>query len=269
MAASQCCGDPGRRIMSAFVSLRAYVEWLDGEPLPTPEQCERFADYVSHVWSWYKGSPYPPGYPVSFFLNRYAGWAREHGTPRVWERRVRGANRSEIPTDVYRAAFGCLDYSRQADRAPLVTARHVAPSRGWRGRSPGVGELAYGVPSEILVAGTTRVTAVVHVLSAANFWVWDEGRRPTPLQWPESSGGLETLKRILERHRESQQPAFTRHWLTSDLSRPPYPSAADHIGFVDPVLHELLLPERNRQQREMIQAMTRVCDIVRGSRNGP
>jgi hypothetical protein len=121
---------------------------------------------------------------------------------------VRGTHRSEIPTDEYRAAFGCLDFSDQGDRAPLVTERRIVRSQGWRDHSPGVGELAYGLPDAILEAGTSLATGVIHTLSGANFWVWDEPRRPFHLQWPESSGGLDTLRRIFERHRESQQPVF-------------------------------------------------------------
>jgi hypothetical protein len=234
--------------MSAFESFAAYVNWLAGVPLPTHEQRERFADYVSHVRSWYKRlSPYPPGIPLYFFLNKYAGWAREHGTPLVWERRVRGMNRSEIPTDDYRAAFGYLDYSSRGDQAPLVTERRVAPSQGWPDRSPGIGRLEYGLPGEVLEAGMSLVTGVIHTLSAADFWVWGEEKRPSQPVWPESSGGLDALRRIFERYRESRQPGF---WAREDekpvsvVNRKPYPSAADHEYFVDPVLHQLLLPER-------------------------
>jgi hypothetical protein len=46
-----------------------------------------------------------------------------------------------------------------------------------------------------------------------------------------------------------------------------YASAAGHLAFVDPILHELLLPARNRQQREMIEAIDRVCDLFQGLRN--
>lgn len=254
--------------MSAFESLAAYVDWLDGEPLPTEDQRERFTDYVSHVQSWYKrGSPYPPGVPIYFFLNKYAGWAREHGTPLVWERRVGGRNRSEIVTEEYRAAFGCLDYSTRGDRAPLVIVRRVAPAKGWPDRSPGVGELAYGLPDEILECGMSLITAAVHTLSEANLWVWAEERRPAQPLWPEGSGGLDALNRIFERYVESRQPGFRRAELTSGLpTRKPYPSAADHEWISDAVMHELLLPERQRQQREMIEAMNRVCDLVQRSR---
>jgi hypothetical protein len=130
---------------------------------------------------------------------------------------------------------------------------------------------AYGLPNEILEAGMSLVTGVIHTLSAANFWVWDEERRPSQPLWPQSSGGLDTLARIFERHRESQQPGFRPAWPPEPTAgvdgRKPYPSVADHEWYVDRVLHDLLLPERNRQQREMIEAINRVCEVIQGSRN--
>lgn len=171
----------------------------------------------------------------------------------------------------YREAFGCLDFSSQGDRAPLVTEPRVVRPQGWRDRSPGVGQLAYGLPDEILEAGMTLATGVIHTLSAASFWVCDEERRPSQPLWPESSGGLETLRRIFERHRESRQPGFWRAEppeRTFDVKlRKSYASASHHEFLVDPVLHGLLLPEQNRQQREMIEAINRVCDLVQGLRN--
>jgi hypothetical protein len=254
--------------MRAFDSLDAYIEWLEGVPLPTPDQRHRFVDYVSHVRSWYKAvSPYPPGTPIYIFLNKYAGWGREHGTPLVWERRVHGRGRSEIPTREYQTSFGSLDYTTRGDRVPLVTERRVVVSRGWPDRSPGVGTLEYGLPDEILVAGMTLVTGAIHTLSAANFWVWDEDRRPSQPLWPESSGGTATLARIFERHSDWGKPGFRHAEGTLQPQRTGYPSAADHEFLVDPILHGLLLPERTRQQREMMAAINRVCDIVQRYRN--
>lgn len=149
--------------MNSLDTMATYVDWLDDLPLPTQGQREQFADYVSHAHSWYKRlSPYPPGTPFYFFLNRYAGWAREHGTPLVWARREPGAHYSAIPTDTYRSAFGCLDYDLKGDRAPLVEERRTAPSKGWPDRSPGVGNLTYGLPDEMCEAGMSLVTGVIH-----------------------------------------------------------------------------------------------------------
>ena len=111
-------------------------------------------------------------------------------------------------------------------------------------------------------------TGVIHTLTGGNFWVWDEEGRPSQPLWPESSGGLDTLERIFERHRESQRPGFGREWPVLDVkSLKPYPSSTHHEPFVDLVLHELLLPERNRQQQEMIEAMKRVCDLIERARH--
>jgi hypothetical protein len=145
-------------------------------------------------------------------------------------------------------------------------------SQGWRDRSPGVGQLAYGLPDEILDAGMSLVTGVIHTLSATfSVWVWEEKIQPSQPVWPESSGGLDTLRRIFNRCRETRRPGF---WLeekeerTFDVSRrKPYPSAVDHESAIAPLLHELILPERKRQQREMIEAINRVCHVIQLSRN--
>jgi hypothetical protein len=126
--------------------------------------------------------------------------------------------------------------------------------------------LAYGLPDEILEAGMCLVTGVIHTLSA-DFSLWKEEIRPSQPVWPESSGGQDTLRRIFNHCGETRRPGF---WLEEkfDVSRrKPYPSAVDHEWAIDPVLHELILPERKRQQREMIEAINRVCHVIQRSRN--
>jgi hypothetical protein len=106
--------------------------------------------------------------------------------------------------------------------------RRVVPSQGRQDRPPGTGRVEYGLPDEVLAAGQCLVTAVIHTLSAANFWVWDEEQRPRELQWPESSGGLDTLKRIFERHRQQQRREFRWEFPPLEDRRKNYPSAASH-----------------------------------------
>ena len=254
--------------MSLHDSLTDYIAWLDGVPLPRPEQRTRFVEYVSHSHSWYKHLPlYPPGAPFYFFLNKYAGWAREHGTPLVWERREQGSHYSQIPTAVYRLAFGYLDYALEGDRVALVEQRRTVPSSGWRDRSPGVGQLSYGLPEEILAAGASLVTGAVHICSSSMSWLWlEKTLRPAPMQWPEESGGMETLEHIFERCEEMRRPGVDRAPSTLNLGGlKSYPSAASQIE-TDAVLYQLLLPERRRQERGMIEAMNRVCEVVQNER---
>jgi hypothetical protein len=255
--------------MSLDDSLTDYVTWLDDELLPTPEQRTSFVEYVAHSHSWYKHLPlYPPGTPFYFFLNKYAGWAREHGTPSVGERKERGSHYSQVSTAVYRSAFACLDYALEGDRVALVEERRTVPPGDWRDRAPGVGRLSYGLPAEVLTAGASLVTGAIHVCSSSMSWLWlDETRRPACVQWPEESGGMETLERIFEHCVETRRPGFdqTESWMNLGKTKP-YPSAADQIE-TDAVLYQLLLPERLRQERGMIAAMNRVCESVQRQRH--
>ena len=135
--------------------LAQYLDLVATVPVPTQEQKENFAEYVSHAHSWYKHlSLYPPGTLFHFFLDRHAGCDRKHGTTSVASRVKTGFHYNQIPTDVYRRAFGYLAYSwgsRNAvplvvplwARLPLVSRwpmrqRHVSPTHwctGFRRKS--------------------------------------------------------------------------------------------------------------------------------------
>lgn len=109
--------------MRASDALVRYAYFIAGD-LPTQKQRENFVDFVSHAHSWYKHvSPYPPGTRFYFFLNKYAGHERRHGTVEVKERTQVLASKDQIAA------------------------------------APGKGVLIYGLPVEILDAGTTRLTA--------------------------------------------------------------------------------------------------------------
>jgi len=78
------------------------------------------------------------------------------------------------------------------------------------------------------------------------------------------------LQHIFERYRESRRPGFwqaeaERRKVDKDRFKP-YPSAAWFEYCLDPVLHELLLAERKRQQEEILEAIDRVCDVIQRSR---
>jgi hypothetical protein len=255
------------------ISLEQYVHLVAELPLPSKRQKENFADYVSHAHSWYKHlSPYPPGAEFHFYVDKYAGRERKHGTPLVRDRIQKGFHYSQIPTAVYRSAFGYLAYWRGSKNAvPLVVPRTTAVSVRAQsldqiGMMSGANTLTYGLPVEIFEAGATRLTGAMHLVSAASFWLWDEDRRPAQIDWPEESGGRAVLDKIFERCREIRKsghewPEMRRIW-------PPqrYPSAAHHAPFVDRVLAELLAPERSRQQAEIIKAIDRFCELIESRR---
>jgi len=113
---------------------------------------------------------------------------------------------------------------------------------------PGDDARMYGLPPEILDAGLTRLTAAIHTLSAG-YPYWDALE-----EWSEESGGRIALEKIVARCRAMRNPAFKCEPMWVDRGR------------VDPILHELLAPEKRRQRNEIVRALDRVCDIVDGQR---
>jgi hypothetical protein len=95
------------------------------------------------------------------------------------------------------------------------------------------------------------LTAAVHTLSAANPY-WDALK-----DWPEESGGPAALEEIAARCRVMRNPGFKgqRIWV-------------DQMWSVDPILHQLLAPERRRQLNAIVKAIDRVCEIIAAEGNG-
>jgi hypothetical protein len=243
------------------VSLVEYLDLIEGLPLPTRRQRENFVEYVSQARSWYHCSPYPPEMiSVHFFLDKHAGCARKHGTPVVTPRTERG-----IATDAYRAAFGYLAFDASANTVPLVV-----PLVGKRAGVPvpatatvsGGNVLVYGLPDEIFAAGEARLTGAVHPLSAANFWVWDENRRPDRIDWPQESGGPDTLEQIFNRCKQIRESRTWEEVPRTDFHRGSHAWSSLYLNVGDRVLHELLAPERQRQHARMIDAIDQVCELI-------
>jgi len=265
------------RVVEA-VPLALYVDLVADLPLPTQQQRDNFVDYVSHAHGWYKSiSPYPPGIPVHFFLDRHAG-CDHNGTPVVTPRTERG-----VRTDVYRTAFGYLNHSTDSKNnvrlliplssgIPLWPPSRVAPQFLQPGdRITGTAAnntLVYCLPEEIFDRGEARLTGAVHTLSAANPWVWEEDRWRDRIDWPQESGGRDTLETIASRCRYLREPGNEREYMQWE-SRPykGYRSSEDYRESADRVLYELLAPERRRQQKEMLAAIDRVCAIIETQRN--
>jgi hypothetical protein len=249
--------------------LARYVASIADLPLPTKRQKENFADYVSHSHSWYKHlSPYPPGVEFHFFIDEHAGRERKHGMTLVKDRTQSGYHYSQIPTRVYRPAFGYLAYIRAStNKVPLVV-----PVVGGEGDTPqtdpmarvwGDRALLHGLPEEIWDAGATRLTGAVHTLSAANVWVWEEERLPERVDWPQESGGRVTLQLIFDRCREIREHGFElKHLQPNRWNRKGYPSSDSCLGLTDAVLHELLAPEQRRQRTGVILAIDRMCEVI-------
>jgi hypothetical protein len=245
------------------LTLRQYVDLLAGVPLPTQQQKQKFVAYVSHAHSWYKHLPlYPPGALFYFFIDKYAGCDRlvsKDGTAMLKQRAEHGFHYSEYPTAEYRDLFGHLAYSCgfgtkviAMSKGPMVVPHDDLAA------VPDDNARMYRLPSEIIEAGVTRLTAVIHTHSAFNpLWLDRWPKDAQEINWPEDSGGQLTLEKILARSEKvvlEGPPAMELLRINLPVTR--------GFGTVDAILYEHLSPERNRQYGEMMKAMDRVSELI-------
>lgn len=185
------------------LTLRQYVELLAQTPLPTEQQKQNFVEYVSHAHSWYKHLPlYPPGAPFYFFIDKYAACDRlvsRDGTAVIKDRIESGFHYSDYPTAKYRNLFGHLAYScgYGSKVIPLSKGPMVIPHDDLTA-VPGDDARMYQLPPEVVEAGVTHLTAVIHNHSAYNpLWLEYMPKDPQEIDWPEESGGRLALEKIL------------------------------------------------------------------------
>ena len=77
-------------------------------------------------------------------------------------------------------------------------------------------------------------------------------------EWPEESGGVEAVKRILDRCRVLEEDPSRKEYNRETLD----PNEDVNVRFVDFSLYQLLGPERQRQRAGMVAAMKRVIELV-------
>lgn len=242
------------------LTLREYVDLVSDVALPTQLQKENFVEYVSHAHSWYRNLPLtPPGAPFYFFMDKYAGfdrWLSSDGTAILKERTERGIHRSLYPTAKYRDLFGNLAFTRWPGTKMALMSKGPTPVSH---DLAVVGKDAwlYCCPSEVLDAGLTQLTAVIHTRSAFNpLWLDRWPKDPQEIDWPQESGGQLTLEKILSRSEKVLLDPRAMELLRINLP------ATGQLSSVDAILYELLSPERNRQYGEMMKAINRVCDLI-------
>jgi hypothetical protein len=249
-----------------LLTLREYLSLISDIPLPTQQQKENFVEYVSHAHSWYKHLPmYQPGAPFYFFIDKYAGYDRflqKEGTAFLEARVTQGFHYSALPTAEYLAYFGHLAYSCGFGKTVvLLSDGPAAVPRDDIPAVPGDDASMYRLPTEIVEAGLTHLTGVIHSVSAQSY---DLDYRITPekgrIDWPEESGGRHTIDKIILRCDVMRRT--NPKWTHVELK-----AAPGRIFSVDPELYEILTPERLRQCGEMIKAMDRVCAVIGNARN--
>jgi hypothetical protein len=168
-----------------------------------------------------------------------------------------------MTTDEYRTRFGSLAFACAAGTelylplsVQLMDNREI---RGFLANNPSrasihvTEEIEYRLPPEVLDAGSIRLTGVIHRLTAKP-WVWLQllPKNSDPCGWPEEAGGSDTFQKIIARC-----DAIRRASTQSDV-------AEKHPGLdgIDEELTTLLAPERNRLQRQMILAISRMITVV-------
>jgi hypothetical protein len=249
-----------------LLTLREYLSLISDIPLPTQQQKENFVEYVSHAHSWYKHLPmYQPGAPFYFFIDKYAGYDRflqKEGTAFLEARVTQGFHYSALPTAEYLAYFGHLAYSCGFGKTVvLLSDGPAAVPRDDIPAVPGDDASMYRLPTEIVEAGLTHLTGVIHSVSAQSY-DWDYRITPEKgrIDWPEESGGRHTIDKIILRCDVMRRT--NPKWTHVELK-----AAPGRIFSVDPELYEILTPERLRQCGEMIKAMDRVCAVIGNARN--
>lgn len=248
------------------IRLARYRAMCQQLPQPTEAQIEAFARHVAEAHSWYKHLPLnPPGSPLHFFIDPYAGLQRvlrADGQLDHFEREKPGFHYSWIPSREYRKNFGHLAYSRSSGMmvgfpdidGDVEIGSDEVPIVG----DPETGRLGL-VPRAILKLGQQRVTGMIHSCA------FDHGFLGTMLRcgrldaWPDASGGDQALRCIRERC-EYLGEGF-------DRVEPASPGERQHAHdilspCVDLPLYRLLEPERRRQLDAMAGAIRRVIQDV-------
>ncbi|MBD2102011.1 hypothetical protein [Leptolyngbya sp. FACHB-261] len=138
-----------------------YAQIVQQLPLPTWQQSERFARFVSDAHSWYKHLPLYPKVPFVFYLDPHAGEnleanSRGHYT---WQ-----------TTKTYRERFGFWNYF--APYGGSLTLEDGSISRLTR---PGLKILLstddwVAVPPALQAAGTAYVNAMLHPMPSFHVW---------------------------------------------------------------------------------------------------
>ena len=259
------------------LSIQQYLALLEGLPFPDTEQRRNFVDYVTSAHSWYKHLPrYLPGAPFFFFIDRFAGcdWvALRDGSYGITERQEAGFHYSDIPTLEYRTRFGFLGYSCEEGTAVFPLGRgDLALPRDKMIAIPGEDGQPSGIPQAVLNAGRVELTAMIHPRSAAyGFWAVRSPEVQPTIPWPNESGGQTTLKRIFQRCAEMQKPEYLEERSKREVNALQLMKACrtdkEKLDMVeratlDPILHELIEPERLRQKAEMLNAIDRVCSLI-------
>ncbi len=250
--------------------MQEYVDLLSGLPIPSVEQINNFANYVSGAHSWYKHLPtVPPGSSFFFYLDPGAGFSqilRRNGHIDFQERKGKGFHYSDLPTSEYRDRFGYLAYICLEGTTVSLNSNNgdstVQPDKNFGIRTT-LGQLVQ-LPVEIIRTGQSFITAAVYNASNIHILIFrmqlereNEIKRNT---WQAMDAGSIAVDKILNRVDRLNEERLA----TNNESQP----ETYKLGSMDSELAELLTEERRRQLALMTSAMKNVIALIEDRRTG-
>jgi hypothetical protein len=240
------------------LELAEYRALVEEFPPPTDDEIQRFAVHVSQAKSWYKHLPaWPPGVPVQFFVDPWAGLDRLRipGGAVAFNERTETTfqfHYTWMTTKDYCAQFGRMAFSCEFGTELLLPVSAVledgTPVDGILDNNPShaviypAPDQSFQLPNEVVEAASANVTALVHSAAATTWfwgWVFSNPNYESP---PQDTGLAEIVARIQERCGRV--------------------GAGHNSAESDPEIDALLKPERERQQAGMMSAMRRMRDLV-------
>lgn len=252
------------KISTTPITLSQYRELVAQLTKPSLLQMQEFAEYVSHLHSWYKHLPLlPPGVPFQFFLNPTAGMDLITGAEGTIHATARAeAGHRFLPTTEYRERFGYLACSRSRGTfiAPpnsrLIT-QFIESDNAVFVFDPDT-QSVLQLPEVVIEAGSTFISGIVHTFGA-NHHLWREMIFENILESIEESEGLLSIAKIRDRCRFLQDNPSQVERLAPDAL---VPKQDPYLTSVDFPLYQILEPERQRQRAGMVEAMKRVIEMV-------
>ena len=243
------------------LKMKQYQGLVEDLPKPTKTQIENFTLYVATVHSWYKHLPYYlPGVRFYFFLDPHAGSMRsidENNKIRYVDPKDFGL----MSIEQYRTNYGYLSFFCAAGRMQIRFngSAMLYPRTG----APLIADREcrhYHLPTELEEIGSVPLTAVIHPNSFSPIFGWIGCGNQEDWIWPEESGGIRVIEKLLEYIKSRKYTEYESFIEEADIRNIALYSYGNWI--VDPVIKELLMPEHERQLKEIRQAILRVCDRI-------
>ena len=233
---------------------------------PSRAQLEAFALHVSQAHSWYKSLSFePPGNAFCFFIDPYAGMdivqRAGAGFELQWRDKA-GFHYNQLATAAHRERFGHLAFcsgGREMVPEPLksIDGLRVPADTAPMIYDPKLRDFRR-LPSTIMRAGVASLSCVVHDHTVNTPVMSMFLSQQPPPDWPAESGGPAVLERLRVRLAE------VARLRAADQALPPEARRGRDWQKEDPMVDELLAPERRRQHLGMIAAAENVLRLIAG-----